>query len=164
MKPCQNTTRIGVISDSHGDRRAIEQAIKLIGNADVWLHAGDNSQDARWIEQIAQGQVVTVAGNCDGHLVAKPDEFVELPDCRLWLTHGHRYHTGEGKEELLYWARQFEAKIVVYGHTHIPEIYWDQDLLVFNPGSISRPRGGFLASCGVLTISSNLVNPIILQL
>ena len=155
--------RIAVISDSHGDHRAIDQAVKLIGKADVWLHAGDHSQDARQISALTGGQVVVVAGNCDGH-AAKPDEFIELPDFRIWLTHGHRYRVRESRDELIYWARQFQAQVVVYGHTHIPDMYWDQDLLLFNPGSVGYPRGGFAASCGLLTIASQLVTPLILPL
>lgn len=153
------------MSDSHGDSRSVHQAIKLIGNVDFWLHAGDHSHDAKWLQEETCAQVISVIGNCDGHSGAKPDEFIEMPNCRIWLTHGHRYHVREGRDDLLYWARQFKAQIAIYGHTHIPDIYWDQDLLLFNPGSVSRPRGGSGASCGLITVSAGLqIAPVILEL
>jgi putative phosphoesterase len=157
--------KIGVLSDTHGDRKAIEQAVKAVGAADLWLHAGDHCQDSRKIRELTGMPVVTVLGNCDGYASAKPDEFIDLPGCRIWLTHGHRYNVRDGRDELLYWARTFTAQVVVYGHTHIPDVFWDQDLLVFNPGSASRPRGGFAAGCGLLTLSSaGVVSPMIIEL
>jgi len=40
--------RIGVISDTHGDQAAIRKAIKVISKVDIWLHAGDCSQDGEY--------------------------------------------------------------------------------------------------------------------
>lgn len=39
--------RIGVVSDTHGDFQALEQVLDQAGEVDLWLHAGDYSQDAR---------------------------------------------------------------------------------------------------------------------
>ena len=38
--------RIGVVSDTHGDFQALEQVLDQAGEVDLWLHAGDYSQDA----------------------------------------------------------------------------------------------------------------------
>jgi putative phosphoesterase len=156
--------KIGVISDTHGDRRCIERAVARVGTTDFWLHAGDHSWDSLSLAELTGLPVASVAGNCDGAAAAKPDEFLEFAGCRIWLTHGHRHHVREGHDDLLFWARKYEVQIVIYGHTHIPEIHWDQDLLIFNPGSASRPRGGFPASCGLITVSPQIVTPRIIEL
>ena len=31
--------KIGIMSDSHGDRRAIDRAVERAGKVDLWLHA-----------------------------------------------------------------------------------------------------------------------------
>ncbi|HWR55298.1 MAG TPA: metallophosphoesterase family protein, partial [Negativicutes bacterium] len=34
--------RIGIVSDTHGDQRAIKQVVAQVGPVDLWLHAGDH--------------------------------------------------------------------------------------------------------------------------
>ena len=43
--------RIGVVSDTHGDLHALRQVLDQAGEVDLWLHAGDYSQDAPYIEE-----------------------------------------------------------------------------------------------------------------
>ncbi|HBI08638.1 MAG TPA: YfcE family phosphodiesterase, partial [Franconibacter pulveris] len=38
----------------------------------------------------------------------------------------------------------------VSGHTHIPVAERRNDIIFFNPGSVSIPKGGFAASYGML--------------
>jgi len=156
--------KIGVISDTHGDQLAIKRAVAVVGPVDLWLHAGDYSQDARFITRISAGKVIAAAGNCDGSTaVGKIDEFIDVGGKKIWLTHGHRYNVKNGHHELAWWARQFEADIVVYGHSHIPEVAWVQDLLVFNPGSAAHPRW-HIPTCGLIEIHEGKVNAQILDI
>lgn len=132
--------KIGVISDTHGDMPAISLAVAAVGAVDLWIHAGDYSQDGSFLAEITGVPVVTAAGNCDGHTAAKIDEFITIANKKIWVTHGHRYKVKYGEQELLWWARQYEVDIVVYGHTHVADITWQQELLIFNPGSASSSR------------------------
>lgn len=141
------------MSDSHGNRQAIAQAVSLAGPVDLWLHAGDYSQDAEIIAAFSSTPVIAAAGNCDGRAHAKIDEFIDIAGKRIWLTHGHRHRVRQGNSELQFWARQYAVQIVVYGHTHIPDITWEQDVLILNPGSVGEPRGGHPASFGILEIA-----------
>ena len=43
--------KIGVVSDTHGDLHALEAVLDQAGEVDLWLHAGDYSQDAPYIEE-----------------------------------------------------------------------------------------------------------------
>lgn len=143
--------RVGVISDTHGDHVTIRQIVKLFADVDLWLHAGDCSQDAEYLASVAVAPVVAVRGNCDGHTTAKIDEFVEIAGHKIWLTHGHRYHVKQGTHELVEWGKQYEVDVVVYGHSHVPGHHWDEGILIFNPGSAY----GSHATCGVLDIDED---------
>ncbi|MCR4777444.1 MAG: metallophosphoesterase family protein, partial [Lachnospiraceae bacterium] len=49
------------------------------------------------------------------------------------------YDVGYGNELLKNAARDRDCDIVLYGHTHVPEVEYG-DICVANPGSFSRPR------------------------
>ncbi|MBP2645947.1 MAG: phosphodiesterase, family [Firmicutes bacterium] len=149
--------RIGVISDTHGHTSTIKRAIDIVGQVDMWFHAGDHSRDSQVLAKLSGLPVVAVAGNCDGSSDAKVDEFIDIDNKRIWLTHGHRYQRGELTETLVWWARQYGVDAVVYGHSHVPTMLRLEDVLVFNPGSAALPRGGSHASCGVLLVTQNII-------
>lgn len=143
--------RIGVISDTHGDQETICQVVKLLTHVDMWLHAGDYSQDADFLRRLVAVPVFAAKGNCDGHTTAKIDEFVEIHGHRIWLTHGHRYGVKHGAQDLVRWSKHHEVDVVVYGHTHISDNHWSRETLIFNPGSAY----GRQATCGILDIDNN---------
>lgn len=144
---------IGVISDTHGDAESIKKAVKKLDSADMWLHAGDYSQDARHIELCASVPVVAVAGNCDGQTTARVDEFINVSGKTLWITHGHRYRVKHGLDQLVYWGQQYEADIIVYGHTHVADIKWQQKTLILNPGSAAYSRWNPTSTFGAIELS-----------
>ncbi len=147
--------RIGVLGDSHGDTRAIKQAVSLAGAVDLWLHTGDFCRDAMVLATLTTAPVLMVAGNCDGRSEAKPDEFVELAGYHIWLTHGHRHGVKQDTHDLAAWALRYEADIVVYGHTH-QTAAWSQDgIRFFNPGSVSQPRRGNKRTIGLLELNAS---------
>ena len=154
-------TRVGVMGDTHGDVRAIKQAVSAVGCADMWLHTGDFSRDGKTLSVLTGKPVTVVCGNCDGNAGAKPDEFIELCGFRIWLTHGHRHNVKYGLGELENWARRYEADIVVFGHTHQAYSATVNGILFFNPGSASEPRRDSHRSCGVFSVSlgKTAVNP-----
>ena len=145
--------RIGVLGDSHGDTRAIKQAVSLAGAVDLWLHTGDFCRDAMFLATLTTAPVLMVAGNCDGRSEAKPDEFAQLAGFHIWLTHGHRHGVKQDTHDLAAWALRYEADIVVYGHTH-QTAAWSQDgIQFFNPGSASQPRRGNKRTIGLLELN-----------
>lgn len=156
--------RIGVLSDSHGSQTAITRAVAAAGPVDMWLHAGDYSQDARRLADLTGLPVTAVAGNCDGVTAAKIDEFIEAGGRKIWLTHGHRYHAKERCGELLWWGRQYGVDVVIYGHSHVPDISLHDGVLLFNPGGAVHPRCGHPPSCGVLVIAGGKIEAEIIEI
>ncbi|MEN6412770.1 MAG: metallophosphoesterase [Veillonellales bacterium] len=146
--------KFGVISDTHGDEAAIRQAVALIGEVDGWLHAGDYSQDGAVLAALTGQKIIAVKGNCDGAASANINEFIDVDGKKIWLTHGHRYQVKQGIHELSWWARQYEADAVIYGHTHVSNIFWDKELLLFNPGSAACFNWNDNSACGILEVDS----------
>jgi len=142
--------RIGIISDTHGDEDAIKRAARKVPNADLWLHAGDCSQDAGLLADLVTVPVIAARGNCDGHVAARIDEFVEVTGHKIWLTHGHHYSVKSGQWDLVRLAADHGVDIVIYGHTHIHDNRVQEGILLFNPGSAYGKRG----TCGILDIDS----------
>lgn len=155
--------RIGVVSDSHGDLAAIGKVIAAAGPVDLWLHAGDYSRDASAFAGKSAAKVIAVAGNCDGRVKDKPDEFIAAGSRKIWLTHGHRYQVKQTNRELIWWARHYEADVVVFGHTHVPMIEESDGLLMVNPGSVSQPRWG-RSTYAVIEIVAEVISAAIMEL
>ena len=145
--------RIGVMGDTHGDTFSLKKAVAAAGVVDLWLHTGDFYRDGLLLASLTGVPVTAVAGNCDGRVDARPDEFMEAAGYRIWLTHGHRYGVKYGLAELRDWAARYEADIVVYGHTHQPFCSDEAGLVLFNPGSPAMPRRGAPRSCGILELT-----------
>lgn len=132
--------KVCVVSDSHGMTERIEQVIRRHPNMDLIIHAGDHADDAKAVLDFT---VKTVSGNCDHPASAATEELFELHGIRLLVTHGHKYRVKESLLPLLYRAKEAEADIVVFGHSHVPVIIEEEGILLLNPGSLSYPRGGF---------------------
>lgn len=144
--------RIGIISDSHGDQKALATVAAKAGQVDLWLHAGDCAPDAVYLQMLTQTEVVHVLGNCDWpNEKLSPAEIIETSAHKIFLTHGHLYGVNFGLEALAEEAAQCNCDIAVYGHTHIAGQWNHGGVLLLNPGSISRPRGGGPASFMILT-------------
>lgn len=149
--------KIGIISDTHGNLASIRQAVAAAGSVEMWLHAGDYCTDGNSLSEFTGLPVIAAAGNCDGrNAPAKMDEFIEVAGKKIWLTHGHRYGVKYGITELIYWGKQFEADVIIYGHTHIPDISWQDNILIVNPGSAGEPRNRLIGTCGLLELSEDV--------
>ena len=149
--------RIGIMSDTHNNRYAVEWAVERAGAIDLWLHAGDCVPDAAYLGLISSVAVENVAGNSDWPDGKTPDDcVVEAAGRRIFLTHGHVYGVRSTLEMLVHAAEEKGADIAVYGHTHIVlqksmrGVYGE--VLVLNPGSLSQPRDGKPPAFMVMTL------------
>ncbi len=148
--------RIGVISDSHGDIALMKKIVQAMGDIDIYIHLGDFVNDAK---RVFKGKkFYFVKGNCD--LTNDKEELVlELNGYKFLITHGHQFNIKFGYNNIYYRALEWDADIVLFGHTHMPISIWYQGRLFFNPGSITYPRGGSKASYGIIEITDEGVYP-----
>lgn len=135
--------RIGIISDTHGNTNAIDQAVKAAGEIDLWLHAGDLIHDAEYLRMAYDANVVNVAGNCDwGSRGAEDEEEVTVEGEKIFLTHGHLYGVKGNVAGFAQEVKDRGASIGVFGHSHVAFIKKINGVLLINPGSLSYPRDG----------------------
>lgn len=135
--------KIGIVSDSHGDYRYLDQMLSHAEaqGVELWLFAGDIAMDADYLAMVTDKEVIRVAGNNDWPGGRLPDyETADIAGHTILLTHGHLFGVNFGHDRLLQAAQDVGADIAVYGHTHVAVEKIKDDVLILNPGSISRPR------------------------
>ena len=139
--------RIGVFSDSHGDISAAKRFFDRLAPLDCLFHLGDYAADGEKLGKLFACPVYAVRGNCDYRSDAPLERTVDLDGKRFLLQHGHQYYS---LNALLYRGEEVRADMVLYGHTHVPDLSADGPRLLLNPGSLSRPRGGSAESCALV--------------
>ena len=147
--------RIGVFSDTHGDISAARRFFDRIAPLDCLFHLGDYAADGDKLAKLFSCPVYAVRGNCDYRSDAPLERQVDLGGKRFLLLHGHQYYA---MSSLLYRVEEVHADMVLYGHTHVPDLSADGPRLILNPGSLSRPRGGSVESCALILLDKNDLN------
>ena len=154
------------LSDIHGVPSTLETALKMAENleydricilGDVLYHGPRNGvpnfYDPEKVASILNGlkdKIIAVRGNCDCEVDQMMLDFPMMGDYAVvdagketfFLTHGHLWNEfrlpplGMGT-------------VLAHGHTHVPENKkLECGLTIFNPGSVSLPKGGSSQSIG----------------
>ena len=151
-------TRIGVISDTHMSRcedRLFDVAETVFQDVSVLLHAGDHTHPSV-LDAFAHMEVHAVSGNCDGpdvRALHPPMREIDVAGIRIGLVHGWGDRS-RVPSNVFSAFRDVDA--IVFGHTHVPMCRREKGVLLFNPGSASRNRGGIHdRSVGILTIGAD---------
>ena len=132
--------KILIVSDTHGHERNLKKVVEKVGQTDLFIHLGDIEGHEDYIEALADCPVHMVSGNNDFFSDLPREEEFQLGRYRVLITHGHYYGVSVGTDRLKEEARSRNIDIVMYGHTHRPEIDIDDNVTVLNPGSLSYPR------------------------
>ncbi len=132
--------RILIVSDTHGKIENFRKACQLSQPVDLLVHCGDLDGGEDRIISMAGCPVKMVAGNNDFFSDLPMEEEFLIGDYKVFLTHGHYLGVGMSLEILVEEAVSREADIVMYGHTHRPEIRRYENIIALNPGSLSYPR------------------------
>jgi len=161
---------VGLISDTHVPVRAKaipREVFKVFENVDYIVHAGDLVQLSviDELEQIAP--VLVVFGNMDGPEIrgrlSKMNSF-RVFDWKIGVTHNPGTLFGTRKIREI--ARTNGFNVLVYGHTHSPNIKWEGNVLLVNPGSPTNPSPSFIGkpSVGLLKVTKDRIVPQIIQI
>ncbi|QQY80206.1 hypothetical protein EDD65_10314 [Keratinibaculum paraultunense] len=134
--------KIFVVSDTHGSTRDFINQINNMDKPELIIHLGDYVEDGEKIEEYTGIKTVIVKGNGDYfHTKYNEDEILYIKGKTLFLTHGHTYGVKYGINRLLYKAEEIGADLVLFGHTHSPILFKENNIIFMNPGSSSFPRG-----------------------
>lgn len=136
---------IGIISDTHDNMTSLKKAVALFNQRKVRhvIHAGDFTSPFTFrILNELKCSFTGIFGNNDGDklLLQKMSEgkifnqphIFELSDRKIVLLHEHFI------VDSLADSRHYD--LVIYGHTHKPEIRKNKNTLIINPGE----TGGWL--------------------
>jgi putative phosphoesterase len=130
-----------VLADTHIPRRARalpEELIPYLQRADLVLHAGDLIEVSLLDELASYAPVRAVKGNVDPPGVDLPEtlEF-DFGDVRVAMIHDSGRKQGRRKRL----KKRFPgARVIVFGHSHIPFLEDEEGLLLLNPGSSTDKR------------------------
>ncbi len=129
-----------IVSDSQGQNGNLLRVLKKVSPIDAMFHLGDSEMMQGQIEGMADCPVYAVAGNCDYFSSMEQEKVLTINGHRIAMTHGHIRGVKFGTEQLILWGQQMEAEIIMFGHTHMPMLTYEQNITLINPGSISQPR------------------------
>jgi uncharacterized protein len=147
--------RVGVLSDTHGLLRP--RVLTLLAGSDRILHAGDvgGTEVLKKLREIAPVDVVR--GNTDSGPEAE-----ELPLMASGDLDGLAFRMIHRREDVdSLWAKQ--ARLVVFGHSHRPELEWRGACLFLNPGAVGPRRFSYPLTLAILTIADGRIVPEILS-
>lgn len=159
--------KIVVMSDSHGNAEAVRRIVQMHGDAELLIHLGDGEREVSLtVEEFPMliHKLRFLKGNCDyGHMIEPTyQQLIQtLPyGYRIFASHGDQFQVKYGTSRIIHEARQAQADILLYGHTHTRENRYEDGLYIINPGSIGCPRDGFPPSYAVISVTENgiLVN------
>ena len=154
--------KVGVVSDTHGLLRP--RVTELLAGCDAILHAGDVGEPEvlEALRRIAP--VTAVRGNVDtaGVLARLPDRVSGVlgatADGEAAAADTVRYrmvHRGDDVEDA--WIAGHA--LVVFGHSHRPEIGWRGSCLLLNPGACGPRRFRLPLTLALLDVRDGRIVP-----
>jgi uncharacterized protein len=152
--------RVGVISDTHipAFKGLPEVIMQHFADVELIIHAGDLSilPVINALEMIAP--VVAVQGNVEREevVLALPiKREVVVGHCRIGIVH----ILGESQQYARTARREFpNARVVIFGHSHVPYNREHRGQLLFNPGSATDRRHEPTCSIGMLSIDDDALS------
>lgn len=149
--------RIIVLADTHIPARAKDLPLTVyqeLEHCDAIVHAGD-VMCRSLIEKLQHfAPVYAVKGNNDIELDLPIKLEVELEEVTFAIIHDSGAATGRTRRM----RRTFPgARVVVFGHSHIPWNSDDGKLLLFNPGSPTDKRRQPCGTMGIIEIVAGTI-------
>ena len=133
-----------VFSDSHDTHNILPlvyEADKI--KPDMFIFLGDRVED---IKSLMDDKILYVKGNGDFLQNAPELVVTNIAGKKVMLTHGHRYSVKSSLYQLTAAAREQQADIVFFGHTHMPVYYEEENIHYCNPGAL---KDGEYAVCEI---------------
>lgn len=145
--------KILLVSDTHGSSafiKAIEHE-----QPDLIIHAGDSQLPSSNFKDLS---MLIVNGNCDYGLGYQDEIFYTINQDMIMLTHGHNYFINADLSQLALAAKNYGCNIAIYGHSHIANVEYVNDILCINPGSYEQSRSQFPNSYMIYNLDTNTID------
>ncbi|MCQ2576058.1 MAG: YfcE family phosphodiesterase [Treponema sp.] len=181
----KENARILTISDSHGDFQTVKSIVLNYGeHCDLLAFCGDGASDIVQLLISAHNDeelqkklppvLAFVQGNCDPYeldaaisigadqnstiLQFPPRQLLTVNGQNLLIVHGHEQGIGWTYNKLGLELQYSQAKLALYGHTHIAHEHLEETYKFVNPGSCSRPRGGQPDGFAIITVGKTFTD------
>lgn len=146
--------RVGVLADTHGLLRP--RVEELLAGCQRILHAGDVGDPEVLVRLGRIAPWAAVRGNVD-----REPPLADLPATLAGKLAGLPFRMTHRREEVEpSWPGK--VRLVVYGHSHRPELAWQSGCLLLNPGACGRRRFHLPLTLAILTVEENRIVPEIL--
>lgn len=132
--------RILIVSDTHNHNELFLKLCKAYEPLDMVIHCGDVEDSEYTLMEGAGCPMHMVAGNNDYFTDLPREKEFMIGKYKVFLTHGHTYYVSMNNSRIKEEARARGVDIVMYGHSHRPEIDMSGGVIAINPGSLSYPR------------------------
>lgn len=146
--------RIVVFSDSHRNHQNVHKLFEQTYlSTDLYICLGDCEGDLDNIPYLyPDKQILSVAGNCDYGSTLPIVDKVTAAGKKIVFTHGHTQLVNFGLGRLKKLAKDNEADLVLFGHTHVRRCDYEDGVYYINPGSLGKPRDGLPPSYAAIDI------------
>ena len=152
-----------VISDSHKQSKVVDRIIRRCSDAKHIFFLGDSADDIDDLRYVyTDRNFYILSGNCDFFSSYPCVSMEKISGHSILYAHGHTYGVKESLETLVSVAKERGCDIVLYGHTHIPDITYKEGMYFVNPGSCTRPRNG-KATYAIIDINEKGIMPSIVE-
>jgi len=122
--------------------------------AELFIFLGDGERELDVIKtRYPDKKVLNVAGNCDFASFAPGMGVTEVSGEKIIYLHGHSHGVKAGTGGIVRLAKESNASIVLFGHTHQRYYSYIDGIHVLNPGSASQPRDGNKPSYSYIDIT-----------
>lgn len=150
--------KVLVVSDTHGSLYYWNKIENILPTVNEIFHLGDvlyhgprnplpKGYDPKNLsEELKKHKINYIRGNCDADVDLKVLGVQEMPkqtfeffgNYSIFMVHGEIVE--DDNVNLFELAKSHNAKIILYGHTHVPKIDKKDGIIVANPGSLSLPK------------------------
>ena len=148
--------KILVLSDIHAHASYAERMIEK-EQPDEVIFCGDGWKDMHEIAKFFPAvRFHCVAGNCD-FFSENQELFITLGGKNIFAAHGHRFNV-KMEPSLAYitlraHALDLGADIILFGHTHRPDVQYRNGAVILNPGAVMDGK------YALITIENGEVKP-----
>lgn len=133
--------RLLVLSDSHGRKNLLLEAVELHPEADAVIFLGDGERDIEFLKELhPEIKLYAVCGNCDFNSSLPLFLIEKFGGKIVYATHGHYESVKYSLAVLKQKVYNCSASIALYGHTHVHDTTYEDEVWYVNPGSVSTGK------------------------
>lgn len=151
--------KVAIVSDTHFRIKNFIDSVKKIKDLELIIHLGDMVDDANAIRDELNLPMFVVRGNNDYNAENTPwKQLIRLENHKIIITHGHKERVNFGYSNLLYTAKDADAEMILFGHTHVYFNKLVDGVRILNPGSAGFDRGGDYESYVLMDINKENIS------